>query len=73
MVDLLKSAAIIGHAALGHHARVAVSAREKPMRQTHTVLFLEASGDQQHRFGLRTPRARFQRDTEVDDRWNMVE
>lgn len=55
------------HAALGHNAGVKVSAYSEPVREAHTVLFLEAGGNQQHSVGIWSPWTDIERHTEVAD------
>lgn len=59
-------AGIARDAPIGHHAGVAVSTHGESVRETHAVLLVETSGDKQYRVWLRTPRARVERDPEVD-------
>lgn len=57
---------IVRDAAFRHHAGVAMSSHREPMREAHAVLLVETSGDQQHRFGIRSPWTCVQGNTEVD-------
>lgn len=56
---------ITRHAEVRHHVGVEMSTHRKPMCQTHAILFLEASGDQQYSFWVRPSWACVAGNTEV--------
>lgn len=58
-------AGLARHAALRHHAGVPLPSHGQPVRETHALLLVETSGNQQHSVGFRPSWADFQGDTEV--------
>ncbi|XP_063542264.1 glutathione synthetase-like isoform X3 [Cydia strobilella] len=60
-----RTAGIARHAALRHHAGIALPAHGEPVRKTHALLLMEAGRDQQHRVRVRPSWARVQGDSET--------